>query len=233
MAPDFEYFLRLAPEGRYGHTLQGALVLTLPLALFILLLFHVFVKEPLIALFPSKLRERLKPYSIEFRFGGLSRLTLIIASTLVVIFTHILWDSFTHRNTLPYRAWPFLRQRVNVPLLRSLHVYNLLQHGSTIFGVAIISAALLAWWSKAVGAPYASSDDRPETAVLGMGLAIALLGGLLRAAVATHWPFEQLSMERFVGFFVITTIAVAWWELVAFGIWKWKRNGKAAKSSGS
>ena len=28
MAPDFEYFLRLAPEGRHGHTMPGVLILT-------------------------------------------------------------------------------------------------------------------------------------------------------------------------------------------------------------
>jgi hypothetical protein len=47
-APDFEYFLRLSPDDGFGHTLLGTFVLTLPLALLVLWLFHTFVKLPVV-----------------------------------------------------------------------------------------------------------------------------------------------------------------------------------------
>ena len=40
MAPDFEYFLRLAPQGRYFHSLPGLFLCTLPVAFAVLWLFH-------------------------------------------------------------------------------------------------------------------------------------------------------------------------------------------------
>jgi hypothetical protein len=227
MAPDFEYFLRMQPDGRYGHTLQGAFILTLPLALLTLWLFHALVKVPLVHLFPHELRKRLIPYCVEFRFGGLKRFVLVVTSTLVGILTHIVWDSFTHTNSALYRAWPFLRQRVNVPLLRSFHVYKLLQHGSTILGVTILCVWMLAWWRSTVPVESElSSGEAPKITLLVVGCVIALVGGLIRAALASSRPFDQLAAERFIGFFVVTTIAVAWWELVVFGIWKLRRGGK-------
>ena len=167
------------------------------------------------------------PYCVEFRFGGLKRLGLVVFSTVVGILTHIVWDSFTHTNSALYRAWPFLRQRVNVPLLRSFHVYKLLQHGSTILGVTILCVWMLAWWrSPAPVESELSSSDAPKITLLVVGCVIALGGGLIRAALATSRPFDQLAAERFIGCFVVTTIAVAWWELVVFGIWKLRRSGK-------
>src|SRR5436305_117206 len=87
-APDFEYLLRLAPRGRFGHTLQGALELTLPVALLVLWAFHSFIKQPVAMLLPEALRRRLPNATDKFRFGGPARFLLIIVSILVGIATH-------------------------------------------------------------------------------------------------------------------------------------------------
>src|SRR5579859_6852423 len=83
LAPDFEYFLRFAPGGGWGHTFAGAFLLSLPLALAVLWMFHAVVKAPLMQLFPDALRQRIpaKP----FRFGRPSRFLLIGVSALVGI----------------------------------------------------------------------------------------------------------------------------------------------------
>ena len=65
-APDFEYFLRLAPDGRFGHTLLGSFALTLPLALLVLWLFHTLVKVPLVQLLPEAIQRVFRP--LEFLF---------------------------------------------------------------------------------------------------------------------------------------------------------------------
>ena len=69
-APDFEYFLRLAPDDRFGHTLLGTFVLTLPVALLVLWLFHRYVKLPLATLLPDAIQRRLASHLDEFRFRG-------------------------------------------------------------------------------------------------------------------------------------------------------------------
>lgn len=93
-APDFEYFLRLAPDDGFGHTLLGVFVLTLPLALLVLWLFHDFVKLPLARLLPDAIQCRLTGHLEEFRFRGTGRFTLIVGSILLGIATHLVWDSF-------------------------------------------------------------------------------------------------------------------------------------------
>src|SRR5581483_4447682 len=99
LAPDFEYFLRLSPDDGYGHTLQGTFVLTLPLAIVTLALFHAFVKVPLAGLFPDNVERRLINHINEFRFAGGARFALIVVSILTGIATHLAWDSFTHSGT--------------------------------------------------------------------------------------------------------------------------------------
>src|SRR5260370_26318809 len=82
LAPDFEYFLRLAPDAGYGHTLQGAFLLTLPLALVALWLFHAFVKLPLLALFPDGVERRLVNHLEAFSFAGTATFVFIAVSIL-------------------------------------------------------------------------------------------------------------------------------------------------------
>ena|ERR1035437_3493274 len=48
MIPDFEYFLRMSTEGKYGHTLPGILWFDLPLALLVALIYHQVVRNLLI-----------------------------------------------------------------------------------------------------------------------------------------------------------------------------------------
>ena len=145
-APDFEYFLRLAPNGRLGHTLPGTFILTLPAALLVLWIFHSLVKRPATMLMPDALRNRLVNHLGDFRFGGASRFLLILASLLLGIATHLLWDSFTHAGTWLYIHWPLLRASVNLPVLGPIPCYKVFQHGSTIVGTGVVVAWLISWY---------------------------------------------------------------------------------------
>ena len=88
-APDYEYFIRLGPNGRYGHTFPGVFLLTLPLALVVLWLFHSFVKAPAVRLLPEGIQRRLGDEIREFRFGGAGTFALIVCSLLLGIATHL------------------------------------------------------------------------------------------------------------------------------------------------
>ncbi len=63
-APDFEYFLRVTHSGRFGHTLVGSFVFTLPVALVVLWIFHTFVKVPVTMLLPDAIQRRLAKSSL-------------------------------------------------------------------------------------------------------------------------------------------------------------------------
>src|ERR1700689_2153944 len=135
IAPDLEYFLRMSPQGRYGHSLTGLFLFTMPLGLLTLWLFHAYVKAPFVELMPYELERRLAPCVGEFRFGGASRFVLIVASLLLGIGTHLVWDSFTHGNTWPTRHWHALSHPVHVPHIGVVALYKVLQHASTVVGL--------------------------------------------------------------------------------------------------
>jgi hypothetical protein len=219
-APDFEYFLRLAPEGRVGHTLAGALFLTLPAALLMLWIFHAVVKVPTARLLPEGVERRLAIQLGAFRFGGGGRFSLIIGSLLVGIATHILWDSFTHAESWFPKHCAFLQHPLPLPLLGTEPLFRVLQHFSTIAGLAILAAWLARWYRR----------SQPSTEVSGIGFSprgkrlmvtalgsVALLAGLGRAFCVTGIPMGPNAYKRFLAYAVVTAVALLWWELVLYG----------------
>lgn len=221
VAPDCEYFLRFEARGGYGHTIPGAFLLSLPLALLVLWTFHAIVKEPLVRLFPESIRSRLAAQTRRFRFGGIRRFLLIVVSALIGIATHILWDSFTHDHAWPTRHWLLLRQTVHVPVLGSIPYYRFLQHASTIVGMLLLCAWLVNW--------YRTAEPRPDLEEPGISSirkwlilssisGAAIVGGILRTIMtAADSGLDHLREEQ-IGEGVITAIGLAWWLLVAYAV---------------
>lgn len=221
LAPDFEYFVLLIPMDRYGHTLIGVFLLTLPLAMLVLWTFHNFVKRPASMLLPDSIQRRLAKHLTEFHFGGLRRLLLIVISILLGAASHLLWDSFTHRTGWFYHHWALLRETVNVPILGSLPYYKVFQHASTVLGIGILCLWFV-WWYKTNTASAQSIVDAPPlshrlvtTSVL---LTIACAGAVVRGTLMARAPNGHINFREFVVEAVVTATALAWWELVVYGI---------------
>jgi hypothetical protein len=219
-APDFEYFLRLSPDDGFGHTLLGTLVLTLPLALLVLWLFHTFVKLPVVRLLPDAIRRRLTNHVDEFSFRGAARLALIVGSILLGIATHLAWDSFTHPNTWPYRHWSILSQPLHVPILGEIPFYKVFQHGSTVIGIGVLSIWLVSRYRATEPSSHPLSNPATpmrKIATVGCVVAVALVGGIIRAAAVVGIPNDHPAERRFVVLLVVTAIALVWWQLVIYG----------------
>lgn len=220
-APDFEYFIRLGPRGRFGHTIPGALVLTLPVALATLWIFHRFVKTPVVRLLPHGLQSRLAKYLEEFQFRGARRFLLIVASTLLGIATHLFWDSFTHVNTWLWRRWEFLREPISAPVLGTIPHYKLLQWASTVAGMAVLLVWFVYWYRDAEPARESRAPLMPvlrRIAVISCVTLIALGGAALHAYFIVGVPETFGRMKHFGVDFVITSIVLAWWQLVIYGV---------------
>ena len=221
IAPDCEYFLRFAPRGGYGHTIPGAFLLSLPLALLVLWMFQTIVKEPLVRLFPDAIQSRLASPTDRFRFGGTGRFLLIVVSALIGIATHILWDSFTHDHMWPTRHWLLLRKTVHVPVLGGIPCYRFLQHASTIVGVLVLCVWFVCWYRAAE-----PRTDREEPAISALRkwlivssiAGAAVTGGILRTMTAGGDTGLDHIGEEQLGEAVITSIAIAWWLLVAYAV---------------
>ncbi|MGP0020587.1 MAG: DUF4184 family protein [Candidatus Sulfotelmatobacter sp.] len=218
-APDFEYLLRFSARGRFGHTLAGSFLLSLPLALLVLWIFHAFVMRPTVALLPEAFQRRLQDHLNEFRFGGASRFVLIVASILLGIATHLLWDSFTHSATWPYRHWSVLRQPFTMPIVGPIPLYKILQHGSTIAGIGILAAWLVLWYRTAQpSAQFEKSlSSRRKAAVIAVVTTVALVGAVARALSRTGVPSGHSAFNKFVVQATVTAMALVWWQLVAYG----------------
>ena len=218
-APDCEYFLRLGPSGGYGHTHFGAFLVSLPLGLLVLWLFHAFVKAPAVALLPESLQDRL-PHE-PFRFGGASRFALILASLLLGIATHIGWDNFTHRNLWLYWHWPFLQQSVHLPGIGSVAVYKVLQHISTAVGMVIVLVWFRQWYRSTTPirqVQLARLTAARKLTISSAILAIASVLAMVRAGYGSRTPYEGHVLRTFAGEAICTFVAVCWWALVLLGL---------------
>jgi len=227
MAPDFEYFLLMSPQDRYGHTLIGLFLFTLPLGLLTLWLFHAYVKATLVELMPDEIQRRLAPVAGEFRFGGASRLAMILTSLSLGIVTHLIWDAFTHGNPWLIRNLPALRHPVPVPGIGFVALYKLLQHVSTVVGLAILLVWLMRWYRTGQPKVVVQSEGGPrqawppaKIATLVSITVLAALGAIFRALTAIGVPSNHSTLALFVGDLAVTMIALMWWELVALGMWR-------------
>ncbi|MDR2104288.1 MAG: DUF4184 family protein [Deferribacteraceae bacterium] len=134
MAPDFEYFFRM--KSRYSHSIGGLFFFDLPLAIMLLFLFFLIVREPLIINLPPPIRSRfVKMLNIEWLSYFKKEWFIICVSALLGSATHILWDGFTHANGY------FVENSAALTSLiaGSIPLYRLLQHFSTILGIAVIA----------------------------------------------------------------------------------------------
>ncbi len=116
------------------------------------------------------------------------------ASLLVGVWTHILWDSFTHQNGWAVIRIAFLREPVFQVGSVDFPTYQLLQHLSTVGAIAVLTTTYYLWLQRAGASSWFVSEDRWRYGLLAcvflMALSIALPLGL---AAAEH-------VQGFLGF---------------------------------
>lgn len=140
MTPDFEYFLKMKLSGRFSHTLPGAFLFCLPVAVITLLIFHRLVKQPFINSLPSYFHSRLIALRDFNLISSLRKNPLSYISCLLVgIFSHIFWDSFTHTNHFMSKYLSLLSSPITVSDLPRLPLFRYIQHGSSLLGAVYIT----------------------------------------------------------------------------------------------
>jgi hypothetical protein len=223
LAPDFRYFFNLAPRGHFGHSLKGVFVFCLPVGLAVLWIFQTLMKLPLISLAPKSHQQRLITLARPFRWGGAGRFSLIVASILLGSISHLAWDAFTHDRGLVVRNVPDLR----VPLEEfGTHrpLYNVLQHGSSLLGLAVLALWYWRWFKR--------TSPQPVPPFLQMTAPAKgwILGSILTAAAGVSLPYAYFDSYRlaslgiFVGTFAVTFISVIFLAILGFSVW-WHLSG--------
>jgi len=168
----------------------GAFYICLPSALAVLWLFQRVLKLPLISLAPNSLQPRLVRFAEPFRFGPAKRFGWILVSLLLGIFSHLLWDSFTHgrgymaQHLALLPTEPLAQYGIYRPL------YNLLQHLSSLVGVGILVTAYYRWSERAQAQPIPEmlklSPRIKSVSLAAIGTGAAILGMICGFAESRH-----------------------------------------------
>lgn len=218
LAPDFRYFLNLAPRSHFGHSFKGIFIVCLPVGLAVLWIFQQIMKLPLISLAPRSHQQRLVLLAKPFPWGGARRFALIIASLLVGSISHLAWDAFTHDRGLVVRNVPDMR----VPLEEfGTHrpLYNVLQHGSTLLGLALLIFWYWRWFKRTPPQPvpvYLQMSTGIKRWIVGSILALSIS---LAAVYSYFYSYHLASFGLFVGAFVVTCISLIYISTLGYSLW--------------
>lgn len=155
MMPDLAYFVHFEGFNRYlGHSILGLFTFCLPVGLIILLIFQKFLKRPLFALLPASHQGRLLPYLQVFPHKSSVLIIRSLVSVGIGSLSHLAWDSFTHNHGFIVQNVAALRQPILGIAGTSIYAFSLLQHGSTVLGLAALVLWYLGWYRKAPVYPY-------------------------------------------------------------------------------
>lgn len=157
MAPDLPYFIFRWGAGGYAHTFPGIIFLSIPMGVVLFLLFLYFVPKGA-KLLSAYHRQFVQSWfaqrpPMSFRYS-----LLVISSVFIGAITHVLWDSFTHSTGWSVAEIPYLRTELAHVGHWHIHLYTLLQHGSTALGFLLISWAYMRNYYH-----YWTENKKPES----------------------------------------------------------------------
>ena len=154
-------------------------------ALVILLVFHLVVKEPLLALAPGGLRSRLPGVGLP-RIPAPAQLFWIVVSTIIGTITHVLWDL--------------------------LEVNRVLRYVSSIGGLVIIAIWLVFWWRRTTPGPTDTVPTRARYVVLIAAAVLGAVGAVIQLVGAEGG--ETLLRLGLTGFANGALVALGWYVVI-------------------
>ncbi len=188
LTPDFGYYL-LMPDARLQtHSFAGSLATCLPVGLILLLLFHI-LKRPLCETLPQPHRGALLPLALRPTSTRPRALLATAVSVLLGIWTHLLWDAFTHRLSWGPQHLPLLRTVLFTFAGKDYWLSDLLQWLGSVAGIAALLLAYRRWLRQQPRGAGDGAENRRKAWLIGLVL-LALLVAL---------PFAQHRTEYFTG----------------------------------
>ncbi len=184
MVPDLAHFVPIGLMRDESHSLAGLFWYCLPVGVVAYAIWQSLLRPFGIALAPAAIRQRLRPAP---RAGPSKQRALAVAvSILVGAAGHLAWDSFTHASGAVVQAFPLLETRVPIVRGYSPCLYTVLQHVSTLVGLAILAAWTARWYVRTpVQVPPA--DGAPATVRGALVGVIAVPTAI--AGIAAAWPY--------------------------------------------
>jgi len=172
--PDYQYFLHLYTVGGFSHTLPGLLLVCLPAGWLTLWLFDRFGRRGLATLLPPGWQLPARPARAYSPVATSAALLLGAA-------THVVWDAFTHASGWGVDLFPWLAGTIHLGSV-GIPWFNVLQHGSTLLGLAAVAAAMWLWARRQPPAPVRALVKRMFGAAVVLAIAGVLNGLRFRSA---------------------------------------------------
>jgi hypothetical protein len=136
---------------------------------------------------------------------------LILISLLAGIFSHLFWDSFTHSYGFMVRHVAFLRMTTFEVYGSVRPVYNLLQHLSTIIGIAVLAIAYYRW------ARHAPAERVPAALQLSPKVKSAVISAISGSASALALAYAYADHSNRISTFLVNG-AVSFTSLAILGL---------------
>jgi hypothetical protein len=186
MAPDFGLLLPFHISRGTTHGVRALLSFCLPAGLLAWWLYQILIKPAWAEVLPGGWRLRADGADRAPRLADPRAWLAASAAMLFGAFTHICWDAFTHEDGRGVRMLPFLDDYYGPELVgHPIHLYRLLQHGSSLLGLAAVAFAAWRWTHDG----RATAARRP-----GRGGESAGPGAALSARERHHWLLAYLAV---------------------------------------
>lgn len=180
LSPDLGYVFGKLKVDEFSHRLIGSIGFCLPAGAIMLVLFYG-VLLPAVERLPSRYRQMVPPMSLK----PLGAPTVVLLSLLVGAWTHLMWDSFTHKNGWFVQHLPLLQTPLVVVAGHSVRVFHLLWYGSSFAGIILLFLSYDAWQQTLEGRtlPKASINWRSAVLLAVLVLPIELVHHLVHGAL--------------------------------------------------
>jgi hypothetical protein len=142
MVPDFEGFILLTDVKTWSHTWHGMFWLDMPLGFALLFLFHGVVRDRLIDNLPMFFKKRFIGYKrLDWNKYFREHFLIVLLSMFIGVFSHMVWDDFTHLDTFFVQHFSFLRSWHYIGS-KPYPVYKILQFGTSIIGAIVVALGI-------------------------------------------------------------------------------------------
>ena len=140
VSPDASYLFSPWEMSKFAHKFLGSLGFCLPAALVMLALFYA-LRKPVVEALPPAYKRALQPLCR--RAPG--PVGVLLLSLMLGIWTHLVWDSFTHTEGWLVQHWPVLGMPVFSFAHRTAKVCHLLGYACSFVGVIVVFLSFERW----------------------------------------------------------------------------------------
>jgi len=182
MIPDVAYLTPYLVHQRMdSHSLVGLYLFCIPMGLTIYYLYHLLMAPVIVSLLPKNIQGHLNPNLFIGKVPSIATHVLLFSLILGAL-THIIWDFFTHQTGIPQHIlW------MDTPLANidgyDIMPYRILQHLSSILGLALLIYLLGRWYKRIKNLPSTSNYWQAPKSLKTLSILLLIIVSLLGALV--------------------------------------------------